>query len=125
MGRTGSHLHGFASGETPPPISSPSTTWQRSPSTTPGRNRETEVRLDEVLVEPGDELHAYDFGDNWAHTLTLETVSERDLEAPSAICRAGACPPRIAAESGVTTRGAEVAASKDAGRLRLVGVASG
>lgn len=36
---------------------------------------EEDVRLDEVLSEPGDVLrYAYDYGDGWLHTLKLEKV---------------------------------------------------
>ena len=53
----------------------------------PGRNTEgtpdDEVRLDEVLVRPGDKL----FG--WAHLITLETVLPRSASMPNARCVAG------------------------------------
>ena len=52
------------------------------------------VRLDEVLVDPGDRLlYQYDFGDDWVHTLELEQVINRALEEP-AVCLDGAraCP---------------------------------
>jgi hypothetical protein len=96
MGWTESHLHEFASGESP--------THQLVERYLPAASiddgldgiDETQVRLDELLVDPGDRLfYAYDFGDDWAHTLRLEVVSERDPEAPPAICISGAraCPP--------------------------------
>lgn len=53
---------------------------------------ERDVRLDEVLAEPGHRLYyEYDFGDGWAHTLKVEKV----LPAGPAACLAGrrACPP--------------------------------
>jgi hypothetical protein len=56
---------------------------------------ERRVRLDEVLVEPGDRLHyEYDFGDGWSHTLDLEAVLN-GAPADPALCLDGAraCPP--------------------------------
>lgn len=56
---------------------------------------ERRVRLDEVLVEPGERLHyEYDFGDGWSHTLDLEAVLDRAPEDPaSCLDGARACPP--------------------------------
>lgn len=49
-----------------------------------------EVRLDELLVEPGDRLdYVYDFGDGWEHVLKLEAVLERGPDAPWARCTGG------------------------------------
>lgn len=53
---------------------------------------ENDVRLDEVLGEPGHRLfYTYDFGDDWEHTLKLEKV----LPTGPAGCVGGrrACPP--------------------------------
>ena len=41
---------------------------------------EDEVRLDEVLVRPGDKLLG------WAHLITLETVLPRSASMPNARC---------------------------------------
>ena len=57
---------------------------------------ERRVRLDEVLVGPGDRLfYEYDFGDSWSHTLDLEEVMDRSPGADPARCVGGewACPP--------------------------------
>ena len=57
---------------------------------------ETEIRLDQVLAEPGDRLHyEYDFGDSWDHTATVEQVLPDDPGAPAARVLDGrrACPP--------------------------------
>ncbi|MEX2619916.1 MAG: plasmid pRiA4b ORF-3 family protein, partial [Egibacteraceae bacterium] len=49
-----------------------------------------EVRLDEVLVDPGERLfYTYDFGDDWAHTIRLEAVAPREADAPRAWCTGG------------------------------------
>ena len=57
---------------------------------------ESEVRLDQVLGQPGDRLYyQYDFGDRWNHTITLEQVAA-PAEADAGVrCVAGrrACPP--------------------------------
>ena len=51
---------------------------------------EEQVRLDEVLVDVGDKLfYLYDFGDDWHHTIKLESVLPRDESAPRAVCTTG------------------------------------
>ena len=51
---------------------------------------ETEVRLDEVFLDPGDKLfYTYDFGDSWEHTLVLEATSARSADDPDAQCVSG------------------------------------
>lgn len=57
---------------------------------------ESEVRLDEVVGQPGHRLfYEYDFGDGWHHTLKLEKVEPWRDGDPPAVCIAGrrACPP--------------------------------
>lgn len=57
---------------------------------------ETAVRLDETLVEVGDQLrYCYDYGDAWVLVLTLEAVLPADGETPHALCLDGerAAPP--------------------------------
>ena len=45
----------------------------------------SDVRLNEVMQDPGDVLHyVYDYGDNWELTLKLEAVSDADVDAPAA-----------------------------------------
>lgn len=93
MGWTDSHLHDFASGK------GRDAEYYRPQDSLdndlPGVD-EMSVRLDEVLVDPGDRLYyTYDLGDDWSHTLRLEAVSPRAAEQPAAVCLAGAraCPP--------------------------------
>lgn len=51
---------------------------------------EQDVRLDEVLVEPGDTLrYVYDYGDDWEHVVRLEEVLPHDPESPRAVCTGG------------------------------------
>ncbi len=66
---------------------------------------ESDVRLDQILAERGDELwYEYDFGDGWDHKLLVEAV----LDDPPRPCGAppGGWPVhrRTAEESGATTR---------------------
>jgi hypothetical protein len=96
MGWTDSHLHEFASGESP--MDELAEHYRDSDSIDEGLQGvdEMAVRLDEVLVDPGDRLfYVYDFGDNWEHTLELEEVLQRDAADAAAKCLAGAraCPP--------------------------------
>ena len=96
MGWTDSHLHEFASGDSPTDRLAEHYRPQQSIDNDLQGIDESTVRLDEVLVEPGDRLfYGYDFGDDWAHTLLLEAVVPRDPGMPSAHCLAGAraCPP--------------------------------
>lgn len=57
---------------------------------------ESEVRLDQVLREPGQRLHySYDFGDGWEHLVVLESSAPLPEPRPAPRCTAGrlACPP--------------------------------
>lgn len=97
MGWTDSHLHHFTMAAV--------TDGRVQPFLTPFDEEdelfedgimEADVRLDEVLATAGDELaYDYDFGDNWQHTLLLESVEPRGTDEPVAMCVAGqrACPP--------------------------------
>jgi hypothetical protein len=96
MGWTDSHLHEFASGNSP--TDELAEHYYMADSIDEGLQGvdEATARLDEVLVDPGDRLfYIYDFGDNWQHTLQLEDVLERAPHEAAAWCLAGAraCPP--------------------------------
>jgi hypothetical protein len=96
IGWTDSHLHQFGSGDD---VDDPDTQYYLLGFAVEDGAvgvDERSVRLDEVLVEPGDRLwYEYDLGDGWTHTVDLEEVLARDQDAPPARCLAGAraCPP--------------------------------
>ncbi|PBI96322.1 plasmid pRiA4b ORF-3 family protein [Rhodococcus erythropolis] len=99
MGWSDLHSHAWSKsgrrfpGEVEEYVASGSNAEQRRP----GRVAvvESAVRLDEVMVLPGDEL-SYRYGryGNWRHTLTLES-SDRLPDGFQVVCAAGrgACPP--------------------------------
>jgi hypothetical protein len=91
IGWTDSHLHEFAAGPSRHAPDSERYLCPYSAEDEPDAGVPAhEVRLDEVLVEPGDRLfYTYDFGDDWAHTLRLEAVEARTPDAPRARCTAG------------------------------------
>ena len=96
MGWTDSHLHGFALGDSwqDPTLERYLTAFDLSEGDE--GVAESNVRLDEVLADPCDQLlYTYDFGDGWDHTITLERVLPRPDDAPVARCTGGgrACPP--------------------------------
>ena len=96
MGWTDSHLHEFVSGASA--TDRLAEHYRPVDSIDDGLDGidETSVRLDELLVDPGDRLfYVYDFGDDWTHTLRLEAVTPREPEQPAAAVIAGAraCPP--------------------------------
>lgn len=90
FGWTDSHLHGFTAG--PDYYSRDAERYLCPFDVEEGEDGipEAEVRLDEVLAEPGDSLsYAYDFGDGWLHLLKLEQVLARDARAARAFCTGG------------------------------------
>lgn len=82
---TDSHLHRFALGRS---------VWDRDAEVflcphdveegdVDGGVPEDQVRLDELLSEPGDLLrYVYDYGDEWAHVLKLEKVNPEPCLQP-------------------------------------------
>lgn len=90
FGWTDSHLHQFGSGAG---RYGPQTEHYLCPFQVeegdPGIPEE-DVRLDEVLTDPGDKLfYEYDFGDGWQHTIRLEAILPRPSSAPRAVCLTG------------------------------------
>jgi hypothetical protein len=82
FGWTDSHLHQFSSG--PDRYGAKTERYLCPVQVEEGDTGipEEQVRLDEVLAEPGDVLHySYDFGDDWQHVIKLEAVSARESEA--------------------------------------------
>jgi hypothetical protein len=93
FGWTDSHLHRFGSG---PAYYGKETEYYLCPFEVeegePGIPEE-QVRLDEVLQQPGETLfYGYDFGDDWQHVLRLEAVLPRSEPAPRALCTGGRRP---------------------------------
>jgi len=93
FGWTDSHLHRFSSS---PDVYDPATVNYLMPfeidEGEPGVP-EGAVRLGELLVDAGDRLtYTYDFGDDWTHTLELESTLPRTDSAPRAVCTAGERP---------------------------------
>lgn len=94
MGWTNSHLHTF--------LASPDS-GLITPILTPFDEEEgdeglleADVRIDHVLARTGDTLdYDYDFGDNWNHRLTLESITDREDTDLRVRCVAGErkCPP--------------------------------
>ncbi|HEU4675898.1 MAG TPA: plasmid pRiA4b ORF-3 family protein [Motilibacteraceae bacterium] len=90
-----SHLHRFAVGSTFDPRTEAYLCPFDEDEGEPGVPTR-EVRLDELLVEPGDRLdYVYDFGDGWEHVIKLEAVLDRAADDPWVRCTGGrrAAPP--------------------------------
>ncbi|GAB3953144.1 hypothetical protein GCM10029976_092740 [Kribbella albertanoniae] len=93
FGWTDSHLHEFASGAAYYDQTSEHYLCPFQVEEGETGVPENEVRLDEVLVEQGDELlYLYDFGDDWMHVIKLESVQPRVESAPRAHCVDGRRP---------------------------------
>ena len=73
------HLHQFTSFDGRPYVDR-----EHDPYAPPEMGEEREVRLDEVLLEPGTRLsYEYDFGDEWEVAIWLERMLERAEAGPS------------------------------------------
>ncbi|OLT00068.1 hypothetical protein BJF90_07120 [Pseudonocardia sp. CNS-004] len=93
FGWTDSHLHQFSAGAHPHDRDAERFLTPFDVEEGDEGTLENEVRLDDVLVDVGDQLfYAYDFGDGWDHTVRLEAVRPRDDAAPRATCTAGRRP---------------------------------
>ena len=90
FGWTDSHLHGFASGPSFYAADSERYLCPFDVAEDEDGIPEGDVRLDEVLANPGDRLcYVYDYGDGWQHAVTLEAVLPRSAGAPRAACTGG------------------------------------
>lgn len=55
---------------------------------------EEKAQLDELLHTPGQKLaYAYDFADDWEHTIVFEGPAPQPVEVPRVLKAVGACPP--------------------------------
>ncbi|HEX8509177.1 MAG TPA: plasmid pRiA4b ORF-3 family protein, partial [Propionibacteriaceae bacterium] len=74
------HLHQFVT-DGPFPERFIDARMNAGPHATP----EDDVRLDEVLAGPGEQLlYEYDFGDSWEHLLEVDSEHTRPVDAPRA-----------------------------------------
>lgn len=96
MGWTDSHLHQFKMGPVGKDFRIEPFLTDFAESEGEEGIHEREVRLDEVVAEPGHRLfYEYDFGDGWDHTIEVESVDALEPDRPPARCTGGerACPP--------------------------------
>ncbi len=95
MGWTDSHLHEFTDGD--PLARRPVRSFVPAADLEDGwgdGEPEDHVTVGELLRVPGDTLHyLYDFGDDWRHVLTLESVTPDDVDRARLVDGARACPP--------------------------------
>lgn len=95
MGWTDSHLHRFQPG-LEQSDSGPFFVTEYDEEEDEAGTRENGVRLDQVLRAPGDQLtYLYDFGDDWEHRVTLESLARLTPGNREPVCLGGArsCPP--------------------------------
>ncbi|AXH95517.1 plasmid pRiA4b ORF-3 family protein [Ornithinimicrobium avium] len=84
------HLHKFWPGPSKQVWRGPSFLTQQDLDEGEEGVMESDVQLDQLLREPGDRLfYTYDFGDDWTHTIKLESVGPLDPDAPVAVCTGG------------------------------------
>ena len=95
MGWTDSHLHRFSPGKADA-YRAPYFITEFDEDEGDDGTREDEARLDQVLREPKDRLtYTYDFGDDWEHLVTLESIDPLNEGNRDPVCLKGAraCPP--------------------------------
>jgi hypothetical protein len=95
MGWSDSHLHRFQPG-TGRGYNEPYFITEFDEEEGDDGTREDEVRLDQVLRVPKDQLtYLYDFGDGWEHRVTLESLAPLTPGTREPACLGGArgCPP--------------------------------
>ncbi len=95
MGWTDSHLHRFQPG-TGQIYGDPYFLTEFDEDEGEEGTREDSVRLDQVLRELKDRMtYLYDFGDDWEHRVTLESIAPLTpgLREPTCLGGARACPP--------------------------------
>ena len=52
------------------------------------------VRIDDIFTTPKQKyVYVYDFGDDWAHNITLEEITQQEITHADCIAGEGACPP--------------------------------
>lgn len=113
MGWMDCHDHQFAPGTNATPWSGPYFVTEFDREEGVAGTAEADARLDQVLHQVGDTLnYTYDFGDEWHHTLTVETVSPLNRSVPDAMCTAAemACP--LEDVGGISEHNALVAAHR-------------
>jgi len=89
MGWTNSHLHEFVAGGKRYGRPDPENAGDAPMD-------ERKVRLEALLTRAGQELsYAYDFGDDWEHTIAVESIARQvpDRPCPAVTAGGGACPP--------------------------------
>ncbi len=90
FGWQNSHLHSFTTPADPNEVRAERYLTAFDVAEGDGGVLESEVELGELLVEAGDKLsYTYDFGDDWEHTLVLESAQSRIAAAPGAVLVAG------------------------------------
>lgn len=92
MGWTNSHLHMFMNGD----FVIGDASEEACEFGDPPDWDEKKKKLHQFFSKPGERIsYVYDFGDNWEHTVVLESLEEKAMDAkyPRCLDGARACPP--------------------------------